>query len=347
MEEDPTWEGEYNYQIIQNPFGYPHEQDDFSLEQQMQMHDRCLMNGCNESNCVDMDTNTAVVDSIASLGISTENGAETHLFNSEPSRPRPPISSSDCMISFGNPPLVVPSPPATTSHKQQLYYYESGNDIGSVGGFDERRNRKPPNAQDHVIAERKRRQKLSQHFISLSALVPGLKKTDKASVLGEATKYMRHLQERVESLEKQTKTVEMIHYMNRCQVVCMEDASSSSSTDGENWEGRMMCSSNNNDVKTSSCSSTLPEIEARVLGEQVLIRIHCERQKAGSSCLAKVMAEIEKHHLTVVNTSVLPFGTSFLDITVLAHHHHHLQMEERDVSTRMRHLVKNLQRVVQ
>lgn len=36
--------------------------------------------------------------------------------------------------------------------------------------------RTPLNAQDHVIAERKRREKLSQRFIALSAVVPGLKK---------------------------------------------------------------------------------------------------------------------------------------------------------------------------
>lgn len=32
------------------------------------------------------------------------------------------------------------------------------------------------NTQDHIIAERKRREKLSQRFIALSAIVPGLKK---------------------------------------------------------------------------------------------------------------------------------------------------------------------------
>lgn len=30
--------------------------------------------------------------------------------------------------------------------------------------------------KDHIIAERKRRQNISQHFIALSALIPGLKK---------------------------------------------------------------------------------------------------------------------------------------------------------------------------
>lgn len=36
--------------------------------------------------------------------------------------------------------------------------------------------RTPAHAQDHILAERKRREKLSQRFIALSAIVPGLKK---------------------------------------------------------------------------------------------------------------------------------------------------------------------------
>ena len=39
--------------------------------------------------------------------------------------------------------------------------------------------RSPLHAQDHVLAERKRREKLSQRFIALSAVVPGLKKVQK------------------------------------------------------------------------------------------------------------------------------------------------------------------------
>lgn len=36
--------------------------------------------------------------------------------------------------------------------------------------------RSPSNAQDHILTERKRREKLTQRFVALSALVPGLKK---------------------------------------------------------------------------------------------------------------------------------------------------------------------------
>lgn len=38
-------------------------------------------------------------------------------------------------------------------------------------------------AQDHILAERKRREKLSQRFIALSALVPGLKKVFETNTL--------------------------------------------------------------------------------------------------------------------------------------------------------------------
>ena len=43
--------------------------------------------------------------------------------------------------------------------------------------------RNPIQAQEHVMAERKRREKLSQRFVALSAMVPGLKKVPQLSKL--------------------------------------------------------------------------------------------------------------------------------------------------------------------
>lgn len=68
----------------------------------------------------------------------------------------------------------------TTATSDQLYYgtqngapkYEQG-----VQRVDSMRNiRSPSLAREHVMAERKRREKLSQKFIALSAVVPGLNK---------------------------------------------------------------------------------------------------------------------------------------------------------------------------
>lgn len=64
-----------------------------------------------------------------------------------------------------------------------------------------------------------------------------------------------------------------------------------------------------------SDGSTPPDIEARISEKSALIRIHCQKRKG---LLVKALAEIEKHHLTVVNSSVLHFSDRFLDITVIA-----------------------------
>ncbi|KAI4296490.1 hypothetical protein L6164_036443 [Bauhinia variegata] len=152
--------------------------------------------------------------------------------------------------------------------------------------------------QDHIIAERKRREKLSQRFIALSALVPGLKKMDKASVLGDAIKYLKQLQEKVKALEEEqtrAKSMESVVIVKKCRLV--DDADDSSSD------------------TSGSLDEPLPEIEARFCGRNVLIRIHCEKRKG---VVEKTMAEIEKLHLIITNSNVMTFGSSALDITIVA-----------------------------
>lgn len=124
---------------------------------------------------------------------------------------------------------------------------------------------------------------------------------DKASVLGDAIKYVKDLQERVNMLEEQTKkrTVESVVFVKKSQLISTDDDTSSS----------------NESSDSRSDEALLPEIEARVSEKDVLIRIHCEKQKG---FMGKILSEIEKLHLSVINTSVLPFGNSTFDITVIA-----------------------------
>ncbi|XP_038681403.1 transcription factor bHLH25-like isoform X2 [Tripterygium wilfordii] len=176
--------------------------------------------------------------------------------------------------------------------------------------------------QDHVIAERKRREKLSQRFIALSAIVPGLKKTDKASVLGDAIKYLKQLQERVKVLEDQTrkKTMESVVFVKRSQIFCEDENSSSDAN-----------------IPSGPLDEPLLELEARFCEKNVLIRIHCEKRKG---ILEKTVAEIEKLSLTVINSSVMTFGTSTLDVTLIAQMDAEFSMSVKDLVKSLRSAFK-------
>ncbi|ESQ38593.1 hypothetical protein EUTSA_v10028584mg [Eutrema salsugineum] len=61
--------------------------------------------------------------------------------------------------------------------------------------------RLPREELNHVVAERRRREKLNERFITLRSLVPFVTKMDKASILGDTIEYVNHLRKRVHELE--------------------------------------------------------------------------------------------------------------------------------------------------
>ncbi|URE22975.1 hypothetical protein MUK42_17429, partial [Musa troglodytarum] len=199
------------------------------------------------------------------------------------------------ILSFGNPesPICLA---ATVKPKEEMeaLILGQGSKKVSTGAKPAAQN------QEHIMAERKRREKLSQRFIALSAVVPGLKKTDKASVLGDAVEYLKRLQEKVKYLEDRVskRNVEAAVLVKRSQLCADDD-------DGSPGNERFI---------EGQGGQSLPEIEARVCEKAVLIKIHCENRKG---VLVKALSEIEKLHLRVMNTSVVPFSGSSLDITVV------------------------------
>ncbi|KAF0899205.1 hypothetical protein E2562_015563 [Oryza meyeriana var. granulata] len=175
-----------------------------------------------------------------------------------------------------------------------------------VGVFQlppERRSRAPANAQEHVIAERKRREKLQQQFVALATIVPGLKKTDKVSLLGSTIDYVKQLEEKVKALEEQQgsrRTAEQptTAFESKCRITADDD-------DGAGPSGS---SSGANDGSSSS-----PTVEASIHGSTVLLKICCKERRG---LLVMVLSELEKQGLSIINTSVVPFTDSCLNITI-------------------------------
>ncbi|XBI14890.1 hypothetical protein VPH35_057404 [Triticum aestivum] len=156
-------------------------------------------------------------------------------------------------------------------------------------------------AQDHIRAERKRWEKTNQRFIELSAVIPGLKKVadfpmDKGTILSNATSYVKQLQEKVKSVE----TVVLVREPSR-------------HTAPNSNEGSSLFYSA---AQTPASSQRLPEIEAKLSENKVMLRILCEIN--GKGVVARVLAELEEFHLCIVHNNVMPFTESTVIITTMA-----------------------------
>ncbi|CAH1421291.1 unnamed protein product [Lactuca virosa] len=187
--------------------------------------------------------------------------------------------------------------------------------------------RNPIQAQDHVLAERKRREKLNRHFISLSSLIPKLKKMDKASVLEDASTYIKELQDRVKELEelsgtKRKNVQESVISIRRSRVSTSDDEYYSSDE-------------TNSEDNTHLCKLS-PEIEVRMSGSSVLVKIQSQKN---FSTLMKALTQMQKLGLSIISSSAMPFAKTTLLINIVA------QIKD-DFCMTAAELVKNLQQVI-
>ncbi|KAL6649542.1 hypothetical protein ACP70R_013766 [Stipagrostis hirtigluma subsp. patula] len=202
---------------------------------------------------------------------------------------QPSSSSSSNMLSFGG------QPPLS---------FSGGDWLDGIDAVQqqapERRSRTHLNSQEHVIAERKRREKMQQQFMALATIVPDLTKTDKISLLGSTIEYVKQLEEKVKALEEQgaRRTSEPIVFQSKCRI-------SPDADDGSGPSGSA----------SGAGSGHGPTIEASVHGDTVLLKICC-RERRGM--LVAVISELENQGLSIINTNVLPFTDSYLNITVTA-----------------------------
>ncbi|KAF7105272.1 hypothetical protein CFC21_106101 [Triticum aestivum] len=175
----------------------------------------------------------------------------------------------------------------------------------------------PDPANGHIIAERRRREKINQRLMELSTLIPGLKKMNKATIIGDAVKHLRELQEKVNILENNnryaaTTTIcsTVLVHKNR---PCLGGLTSNYGDD--------------NVGQPSQLGTWLPEIKVRFSDKSVLVQIHCENT---NGLLVRVLAEVEVLRLAITHTSSMPFlaDTTIINITAKLGEGFNTTMEE-------------------
>ncbi|KAL6867428.1 hypothetical protein ACP4OV_015452 [Aristida adscensionis] len=209
---------------------------------------------------------------------------------------QPPSSSSSSILSFGG-------QPAGTLNFSGVDWRDGGVEGVQMqhAAAPERRSRAHWNTQEHVIAERRRREKMQQQFMALATIVPDLTKTDKISLLGSTIEYVKQLEEKVKALEEQgtRRTSEPVVFESRCHISPDADGSGPSGSAASGDDG----------------GGSGATVEASVHGDTVLLKICCAERRG---VLVMVISELESQGLSIINTSVLPFTDSYLNITITA-----------------------------
>jgi hypothetical protein len=123
---------------------------------------------------------------------------------------------------------------------------------------------------------------------------------DKATILGDAVKYVKELQDKVKTLEKDGAggTIQPTVLVKKLCRMPDEEGSTSGGSNGG-----------------------LPEIEARLSDKSLLLRINCENARG---LLVNVLAEVETMSLAITHTNLMPFpsSTAIITITAKASHLH-------------------------
>ncbi|KAL8472782.1 hypothetical protein ACS0TY_029202 [Phlomoides rotata] len=98
--------------------------------------------------------------------------------------------------------------------------------------------------------------------------------------------------------------------------------------------------SSSDDTRWSSGGISLPEIEAQIVGESVLIKILCEKRKGVH---VKILDEVEKMNMSVVSTSLTAFADLTLDNIVV-----NAEMDKEILKPATKdHIVKTLRSALQ
>ncbi|KAI0528703.1 hypothetical protein KFK09_001245 [Dendrobium nobile] len=136
---------------------------------------------------------------------------------------------------------------------------------------------------NHVLSERRRREKLNEKFLILRSLVPSISKADKASILADTIEYLKELEKRVEELEFCREELDTDMRERRKHPDITEKTSDNYGNDElrscqkPSTNKRKACEINDSEAEQQlpSSKTVFTDINVTMIDKEVLIELHC------------------------------------------------------------------------
>ncbi|XP_027365439.1 basic helix-loop-helix protein A-like isoform X2 [Abrus precatorius] len=148
---------------------------------------------------------------------------------------------------------------------------------------------------NHVLAERRRREKLNERFIILRSLVPFVTKMDKASILGDTIEYVKQLRRKIQELEARNRQMEADATVQRTSSSSSKEQQRSGITVMEKRKVRIV---EGNGVKAKAVEvEASTSVQVSIIESDALLELECPHREG---LLLDVMQMLREVRIEVI-----------------------------------------------
>ncbi|CAL0320575.1 unnamed protein product [Lupinus luteus] len=151
---------------------------------------------------------------------------------------------------------------------------------------------------NHVLAERRRREKLNERFIILRSLVPFVTKMDKASILGDTIEYVKQLLRKIQDLEACNRLILETEQQERWEntdVVEVQRTSTSSSTKEQQRSGvTVMVGPEKRKLRIieKDVEEALTSVQVSIIESDALLELECPHREGLLLDVMQILREL-------------------------------------------------------
>uniref|UniRef100_A0A0D9WWT1 BHLH domain-containing protein n=1 Tax=Leersia perrieri TaxID=77586 RepID=A0A0D9WWT1_9ORYZ len=170
---------------------------------------------------------------------------------------------------------------------------------------------------NHVMKERRRREKLNEKFIILRSLVPFMTKMDKASILGDTIEYVKQLRKRIQDLESSSSSSRPRNPSSSTPASSGKKRRTTRATTSAAATAATEAGSSSNGVAGETIAAAEAVVQVSIIESDALVELRCSGGGDGDGgVLLRVMKALQGLHLdvTAVQASTSPDGVLLADL---------------------------------